>query len=96
MFREFQGHIQRVHELVDFDRLGEIAEESCCQALLHVARHGVGAERHHGQCAGHRVLRQDTERDESADTGQVDVHEYDVGPLGARRFDAADAVRRDQ
>src|SRR5437879_10391783 len=40
----FQRHIQRLHELIDLDRLGEIAEESRLQARLDVARYCIGAE----------------------------------------------------
>src|SRR6267154_5568315 len=40
----FQRHVQRLHELVDPDRLGEIAKESRLQARLDVARYCVGAQ----------------------------------------------------
>src|SRR5450759_2892958 len=36
-FRKFQCHVQRIHELVDLDRFGEITEESCLQTILDIA-----------------------------------------------------------
>ncbi len=59
LFRKFQRHVQRVHEFFDLDGLGEIAEESRLQALLDVARHGVGAEGDDGDVRGGRVFAQD-------------------------------------
>src|ERR1041385_9332538 len=40
-----QGRIQRIHEFLDLDRLGEIAEESCVEAFPDVVCHGIGADR---------------------------------------------------
>ena len=92
--REFQRHVQRIHELVDLDRLGEIAEESGLQAFLDVARDRVGAERDHRDVRRGRVFGEDPQRLDAADARQIDVHQDHVRQGGARHLDAADAVPR--
>src|SRR5580658_2797411 len=81
--REFQGLFQRIHELTDLDRLGEIAEEAGLQAPLDVARHGICAEGDHWDVHRCGVSTKDFEGFNAADAGEIDVHEDDVGLVGA-------------
>src|SRR3979409_2502623 len=75
LFGKCQGHVQRVHEFADLDRLRQIAEEPGVQPSLDVARHGVGAERNHGNVRRRRVVAENSQRLDSADAGKVDVHQ---------------------
>src|ERR1043166_7857178 len=56
---EFERYVQRIHELMDLDRFGEIAEKSSQQALLDVARHGIRTQGDHGDMLRSRVLAKD-------------------------------------
>src|SRR5665647_25424 len=80
---EFQGDIQRLHELIDLDWLGEIPEEPGLQTLLDVARHGVGAEGHHRDVRRGRVLAKNSQGFDAADARQVDVHQDHLRQVGA-------------
>ena len=96
VLRKFQRHVQRIHELVDLDGLGEIVEESGLEALLDVAGHRIGAERDDRDMRRRRVCAQDFHRFDPADAGQVDVHQDHLRLIGARELDAEIAVRRAQ
>ena len=52
---KFQCFIQRVHKLIDLDRLGHIAEEAGFHAFLDIARHGIGTEGNDGDVRCGRV-----------------------------------------
>src|ERR1700685_4513158 len=77
-FREVQRYIQRIQEFVDLDRFGEIAEESCLQTLLDIAGYGIGTERDDRDARRDRILGEDSQRFDTADAWQIDVHEDDV------------------
>ena len=59
--REFQCYFQGLHELIHFDWLAEIAEESGLEAFLDVANHGVCTEGDYGDVRGCRVGAKDFE-----------------------------------
>src|SRR5258706_9767789 len=86
-FYIFQRHIQRLHELIDLDGLGEIAEESRLQARLDVPRYRVGAECEDRDVSRCRVVAQDHHGLGAADAGQIDIHQYHLRPGGARELD---------
>src|SRR3990170_5039249 len=69
--REFQRHVQRGHELVDVDRLGEIPEEPGLQAPLDIKWHRIGTEGNDGNVRRCRVFTQDFQGVEAVDAGQV-------------------------
>src|SRR5438874_1029540 len=92
----FQRHIERLHELVDPDGLGEIAEESRLQARLDVARYCVGAQGEDWDVSGCRVVAQDPHGVGAADAGQIDSHQYHLRPGGARKLDAQFSVHGGQ
>ena len=48
MLPEFKRSFQRIHELIYLDWFGEIPEESRLQALLNVARYGIGTKGNDG------------------------------------------------
>src|ERR1700687_1626143 len=56
LFGKFQCDPQRVHELDEIDRFGDIPEKSRVQALPDVARHGIRAEGHDRDVLGDRVF----------------------------------------
>src|ERR1039458_6101932 len=56
-FCKFQCRIQRLHELIELDGLGYIAEESYFQAPLDVAGHGIGTDGNDGDVRRGRVTR---------------------------------------
>src|SRR5579864_4632464 len=93
---EFQCSVQGMHELVDLDWFGEIPEESCLQALFDVARHGIGTEGNHGNVRRCRVTAKDAQGIDTTDAGQIDIHQDDVGLLGARELDTQIAVSGSQ
>src|SRR4051812_19992215 len=66
---EFQRGVERMHELVDPDGLGQIAEEARLQTFFDIAGHGVGAEGHHGNVGGGRIVAQDAQGFDAADAG---------------------------
>src|SRR5579864_3015343 len=88
MSREFQRHVQRIHELTDLDRLGEIPEESRLQPLIDVARHCIRAESDHRDVRRGRVLAKDFQSFETTDAGQIDVHQDHLRLVGAGKLDA--------
>src|SRR5215213_5954044 len=88
IFPKFQRYVEHFHEFVDFDRLGQIAEESRLQSLVDVAGNGVRADGDDRNVSRRLVLAQDRQRLDSADARQVDVHEDDVGPARAGELDA--------
>ncbi len=83
-----QRHIQRVHEFMDLDWFGKVAEEPRIEAFLDVAGHGIGTERDYGNMGGRRVVGQNSQRLDAADAGQVDVHQDDIRQRGAGNLDA--------
>src|SRR6266699_327037 len=91
-----QRHIQRLHELVDPDGLGEIAEESRLQTRLDVARYRVGAQGEDRDVSRCRVSAQDLHGVGAADAGQIDIHQYHLRPGGARELDAQLSVHGGQ
>src|ERR1017187_2115088 len=93
---EFQSSVQRMHELIDLDWFGEIAEESCLQTLLDVAWHSVRAEGNHGNVRRGRVYAQDFQGFHTADAGQIDVHQDHRRLSGARYLNAESTVQRGQ
>ena len=95
-FRKFQRHVQRIHELVDLDRLGEIAEEARLQAFLDIVRHGIGADGKHRDVRRCRIFTQDLQRLDAADAGQIDVHQDHLRLMDARQRDALRAIPRAQ
>src|SRR5580700_16110 len=70
LFCEFQRPIQRIHELIDLDGFGEIAEKSRKQALLDVAGHGIRTERHYRNVRGGRIFTEDFQGFYTADARQ--------------------------
>ncbi len=66
-FCEFECDVLRIHELVDPDRFGEIAEESGFQPFFDIAGYGIGTERDHRDVRGRQVSSQDTQRLNTAD-----------------------------
>src|ERR1039458_6634476 len=93
---EFQCHVQRLHELMDLDWFGEVAEESSLQALLDVARHGIGTEGNHGNVRGRRVIAKNSEGFDAADARQIDVHQDHFRLVRARQPDTQISVCRSQ
>ena len=91
-----QRDVQRVHELVDLDGLGQVVEESGLEASLDIAGHRVGAQRDDRDMRRRRVGAQDFHGLDSADAGQVDVHQDHLRLIGARELDAEIAVGRAQ
>ncbi len=72
-FYRIQGHIQRLHELVDYNRLREIVKESCLPAFLNIAWHGICAHGNYRDSRCFRVSMQDFLSLNTVDTGQIDV-----------------------
>src|SRR6185369_16333470 len=95
-FSNFQYCVQRIHELVDLDRLCKIPEESCCQALLDITVHCIGAERNDRDVSSCRVFSQYSQRFDPAYAGQIYVHQNDIRQGGTRNRYATDAVLRTQ
>ena len=56
----------------------------------------IGTERNHRDVGSRRVFSEDSQRFDTADTRQIDVHQDDIRPRGARNLDAAVAVPRSQ
>ena len=65
-FSRFQGRSQGVEEFLEFDRFGEIPEESRLEPLFDVAGHGIGAWGDDRYVRGGRVGAQDLQRYASA------------------------------
>src|SRR5687767_13439867 len=78
---EFQGNVQRIYELIHLDRLCEISEESCSQTLFDVPRHRICAESNHGYVRSGRVFAKDFQSVDTADAGQIDIHQDHVRPV---------------
>jgi hypothetical protein len=47
------------HELVDYNRFGEVSEKSGLQTFLYIAGNRIGAERNDRDVRGYRVFSQD-------------------------------------
>ncbi len=58
-FSRFQRRVQRLHELIDLDRLGQIAEKSGLEAAQDVVGYRVGAQGHDGYVRRRGVGAQD-------------------------------------
>src|ERR1700693_645869 len=91
-----ERRVQSLHELLDLDRLGEIREESRLEALLDIAWHRIGAEGDDGDVRGRRIVAQDLQGVDTADPGQIDVHEDHVRLMSVRQLDAHIAIHRGQ
>lgn len=91
---KFQCGIQRIHELADFERLGEIAEESGLQAFRDIAGHGIGADHQHRDVRCCRVFSQYFQNLETADSRQVDIRQDDIRQGAACPLDTKLAVLR--
>ena len=96
LFRKFQCIVQGIHKFIDLDGFGEIAEESCLQSFLDIAGHGIGTEGNDGDMRRCRVFAQDFQRLDSADAGQIDVHQDHIREMGARKRYAEIAIARAQ
>src|SRR6185369_8634511 len=84
--REFERNVQRFHELIDLDRFGEIPEKSCQHTLLNVAWHRIGAEGNDGDVRRRRIFAKDFQSFDTADAGQIDVHQDHLRMVGARKL----------
>src|SRR5580658_3869108 len=90
--RVIQSHIQRFHELVDLNRLGEITEESCLETLLNIAGYCVGTECNYRNVQCGRIFGENSQCVDTADTRQIDVHQNDIRARRPGYHDAAVAV----
>src|SRR5438128_2566869 len=86
LYREFKRPVQGIHKLIDLDWFREIPEESGLQTLFDVARHSIRTERDYGNVRGQRVLAKDFERFNTADSGQIDIHQDDLRMMGPREL----------
>src|ERR1700761_5718330 len=93
---EFQRDVERVHKLLDLDRLRKIPKESGLQAFLDVSRHCVGAESYDRDVGCSLVLTKNLQGFDAADPGQIDIHQDDFRTIGSRKLDAQIPVRRTQ
>src|SRR5205085_10811371 len=80
--RGFERGVEGLQELRDLDRLREVGKESGHEAFCDVAWHRIGTEGDDGNVSGRRIVVQDLHRLDSADAGQVDVHQDHVRLVG--------------
>src|SRR5687767_10843894 len=89
LFRKSERDVQRLHELGDLDGLGQVTEKSGLESSLDVPWHRIRAERDHRDVRGLDVIPEDLQGLDSADAGQIDVHENHVRSMCAGELDAA-------
>jgi len=87
-----ESNIERLHEFPDADRLGEVTEETGLKAFFDIPWNGIGRQCQHGNVGRQRVILENLQGAVAADARKVNVHQDDIGKMGAGQFDAEGPV----
>jgi hypothetical protein len=89
---EPERHVQRLHELIDLDGFGQVAERTRLPDLSRYRAAWRWRSAPPPGCARCRVFGAGFSAPDTADAGQVDVHQDHIRQVGARELDAALAI----